>query len=113
MYFCGYACLCVLFGKSSATTWIYTYCHTLSLHAAMPIYPAHARREAAFNHGDLHGAWLDHRHCRYRAGCTRRCLSVAQYRDLGADPRTADAPPVPCARRLLHQRLAVAAEDVG
>src|SRR3546814_8326634 len=52
-------------------------------------------------------------HCRYRAGCTRRRLSGAQYRDLGADPRTADAPPVPCARRLLHQRLAVAAEDVG
>src|SRR3546814_20855785 len=52
-------------------------------------------------------------HCRYRAGCTRRRLSGAQYRDLGADPRTADAPPVPCARRLLHQRLAVAAEYVG
>src|SRR3546814_1888890 len=35
-------CVCFVFFNEPATTDIYTYCHTLSLHDALPIYVQHA-----------------------------------------------------------------------
>src|SRR3546814_16766932 len=47
--FCGLS-----FFNSSATTEIYTYCHTLSLHDALPIFPDRIRRV-------IDQATIDHR----------------------------------------------------
>jgi hypothetical protein len=72
--------------------------------------PAHARRHAAFDHGDLHGPGLDHRHRRHAAWRCRRHRAGTQCRDPGAAARASDGPAVPGARRVLHQRPAVGAQ---
>src|SRR3546814_16587132 len=41
-----YISMCVLIFNDTATTEIYTYCHTRSLHDALPIYPAISASDA-------------------------------------------------------------------
>src|SRR3546814_14022770 len=53
-------CLCFFF-KDTATTEIYTYCHTLSLHCALPIFDNLLREAHAIaNPVMLHVATADH-----------------------------------------------------
>src|SRR3546814_5874860 len=58
-----------LFFKDTATTEIYTYCHTLSLHDALTIYaPDRRRSRSGSRPRQPHGE-----NCRLRARSCRRC----------------------------------------
>src|SRR3546814_1555012 len=64
---CRHSCWFVFFFKYTATTEIYTYCHTLSLPDALPIWPRHHGlgpraqwRHAGAGHRPGHGPAFSH-----------------------------------------------------
>src|SRR3546814_1588705 len=62
----------LLFFNDAATTEIYTYCHTLSLHDALPICPGRSRA------GQCRGA-SGRRRRRHRSRQGRRCGRVSRH----------------------------------
>src|SRR3546814_17886339 len=71
-----YIILCFFFVTDTASTEIYTYCHTLSLHDALPISLKHAPHPAAAVTAD---AW-EHKYTRQQAAYPLPWVRENKYR---------------------------------